>query len=63
MSTKSKSRTVLYNNIEKLITTGSAVATIATASMPNTTLSAPVYDEANGAIIGYVALYANATLT
>ena len=60
---KSKSRTVLYNNIETLISDGTAAAVVATASMPNTTLSAPVYDEANGSIIGYVALYANATLT
>lgn len=38
------------------------VATIATASMPNTTHSVKLVDEA-GATVGYLAVYANATLT
>ena len=38
------------------------VATIATASMLNTTKSAKVVDAA-GATVGYLALYANASLT
>ena len=63
MATKSKSRTVLYNNIETLISSTNTVATIATASMPTTTHSMAVYDEAGGSIVGYVAVYANASLT
>ena len=38
------------------------VATIATAAMPTTTNSMPVYDK-DGNILGYVALYATASLT
>ena len=60
---KSKSRAVLYANIETLISSTSTVATIATASMPTTTHSMAVYDEADGSITGYVAVYANASLT
>ena len=33
-----------------------------TGSMPATTITVPVYDS-NGTILGYMALYANATLT
>ena len=37
-------------------------AIVATGAMPSTTNSMPVYDK-DGAILGYVALYATASLT
>lgn len=58
------SREKVYTKLERINTNAdnSATATIATASMPNTTKSVEVFDS-DGASLGFVALYANATLT
>lgn len=58
---QTKSRTKLYSNINVAAADYTAAA-IATAAMPNTVGSVPIKDE-NGNILGYVALYANNTLT
>ena len=57
-----KSREKLYAKMNKVNSTLSAAAVVATASMPNTTLSVEVFDD-TGASLGFMALYANATLT
>lgn len=60
----SKSREKIYNKLERLnsSTDNVTAAVVATASMPNTTDSIEVFDS-DGVSIGFVAVYANATLT
>lgn len=58
---QSKARINLYSNINVAAADATA-AVVITASMPNTTDSVPIKDE-KGNVLGYVALYANATLT
>ena len=63
MSTLRQS-TVTASKVRRLLSgpDNLTAATIATAAMPTTTNSMPVYDK-DGNILGYVALYATASLT
>ena len=58
------SREKVYEKLERINTDTAnvAAAVVATASMPNTTDSIEVFDS-DGASVGFVAVYANATLT
>ena len=58
---QSKARINLYSNIN-VAAADETAAVVATAAMPDTTSSVPIKDE-NGNVLGYVALYAAASLT
>ena len=57
-------RTVTASKVRRMLAgpDNLTVATVATAAMPITTNSMPIYDK-DGNILGYIALYANASLT
>lgn len=57
-------RTVTASKVRRMLAgpDNLTVATIVAASMPATTNSMPVYDK-DGNVLGYVALYATASLT
>lgn len=54
-------KTVAASKVRRLLA-GPENLTVATVTVPTTTHSMPVYDK-DGNILGYVALFANATLT